>query len=581
MTSVTTSNPKQSLDVMLSDLIFSEFERYGQQFRAITQSSGRRFETRDWAGAQEDARRRIELYDRFVLDTIARIDQVLGAQVSDEALWGKARSHYEDRLGDAIDRELNKTFFNSVSRRRFSTVGVNAALEFAETQLGPTDHVSSRPSILRYPWTGDLRAICQQLLQDYSLGLPWEDRQRCVRRLGDAITSQLAQHGGVSSIRDLEVIRPLFYRNTRAFIVGRICLAEKNLPLLVALENPAPGIRVDWVTTAVDEASSVFSYSRSYFHADLISIADAVKFLKGILPHKPVEELYSILGRAKQAKTERYRGIYRHLQRGEDRFVPAPGIKGMVMAVFTLDSYPVVFKVIRDRFAPPKKVTHQDVKDRYLMVYTHNRAGRLVDAQEFKQLRFPLDRFSEEVLTELREECADSVSVVAGQLVIQHLYIERRLEPLNLYLNRVDAEQQRRIVLDYGQAIRDLAMTDIFPGDLLLKNFGVSRSGRVIFYDYDELCSLDECRFRNVPRARYEFEEFGSDVWYEVAPEDVFPAQFPSFLGLTPSQLAIFRESHEDLLTAAFWNGLKERLGAGEVFDVAPYSGSWYGQSWR
>lgn len=555
----------------LSDLIYDGFADYGQRFRAVTQSSRRRFEQRDWLGAQQDARERIALYDRVVLEILDQIRQLLGRQVHAVPLWSTARDCYEARLGSAIDRELNKTFFNSVSRRLFQTIGVNADIEFAQTQLGPTDHVTSQPSVLRYPNAGRLKSICRQLLADYSLNAPWQDRDRCVDALADQLAQQLAASGGQQAIRYLELIKPHFFRNTRAFLVGRIQLEDTALPLVIALTNESAGVQMEWVTTSADEASVVFSYSRSYFHADLETIADVVLFLCDLLPYKPVEEIYSALGRAKQAKTERFRGIYRHLKATDDHFEPAPGIRGMVMAVFTLAHYPVVFKVIRDRFKPPKKVTHQDVLDRYHMVYTHNRAGRLVDAQEFRQLRFPLDRFSAEVLEELTQECGDRVAVVDGQLVLEHVYIERRMEPLNLYLARADAQAQRRIILDYGQAIRDLAMTDIFPGDLLLKNFGVSSHGRVIFYDYDELCSLEECRFRQVPRARYEFEELGSEVWYEVAPEDVFPEQFPSFLGLNAEQLVIFRESHADLLTAEFWNNLKARIAAGEVLDVAPF----------
>src|SRR6185503_2509662 len=112
------------------------------------------------------------------------------------------------------------------------------------------------------------------------------------------------------------------------------------------------------------------------------------------------------------------------------------------------------------------------------------------------------------------------------------LYTERRMTPLNLYLREVDSRHAQDAIVDYGEAIKDLARTNIFPGDMLLKNFGVTRHRRVIFYDYDELCLLTTCHFRDLPAARDDLEETGAEPWYYVGPHDIFPEEFLTFLGL-------------------------------------------------
>jgi isocitrate dehydrogenase kinase/phosphatase len=319
------------------------------------------------------------------------------------------------------------------------------------------------------------------------------------------------------------------------------------------------------------DVSIVFSFTRSYFHADLERVAEAVVFLKSLMPRKPVSELFTVLGRARQGKTERYRELMRNLERTDDLFVHAAGERGLVMVCFTLPSFDVVFKVIRDRFAYPKTVLREEVMAKYRLVFIHDRAGRLVDAQEFRRLRFPRARFAPELLEELRRETAGTVHEDGADLVFDHLYIERRMTPLNLYLRQAPGAEAERAVLDYGQCIRDLAYTNIFPGDLLLKNFGVTRNGRVIFYDYDELCRVTDCNFRDVPPVTHEEDEMRGEAWFYVAENDVFPETFLNFLAFSDEQRAALLRVHGEILTAGFWRGVQHRLTEGEVLEVLPY----------
>ena len=551
--------------------IFDAFGDYNAEFRAVTRRARLRFEYCDWAAGRGDAMERIDLYDRYVASTTEMIRGRLGARATDRNLWVQIKARFEEEISDFIDLEFEKTFFSSITRRLFTTVGVDPEVEFVALDLDPLSKVRPPQALNLYEYDGRPEEMVEEILEDHTFESPWEDFKGSV----DFVVAELKRAweplGGLERLQRVEFMRPIFYQNTRAYLVGRALGAAQPQPLVIALKNTAEGVAVDALLSSVRDTSILFGFTRSYFHADLETVHDAVMFLRSILPRKPLAELFTVLGRARQGKTETYRTFFRHLQNSGDRLVEAPGDRGMVMAVFTLPSFDVVFKVIRDRFAYPKTVVRRDVLDKYYLVFRHDRAGRLVDAQEFKMLRFPRTRFEPGLLEHLLESASESVLVEGDDIVVTHCYVERRMRPLNLYLAEASPLAARQAVLDYGQAIRDLAATNIFPGDLLLKNFGVTRNGRVIFYDYDELCLVTECNFRKLPRARSIEEEMQSEAWFFVDDDDVFPEQFISFLGLEPDQLEVFMEYHGDLLTPAFWREMKRRHEAGEVVEVLPY----------
>jgi len=551
--------------------IFDAFGDYNAEFRDVTRRARLRFEQRDWVGGRRDAMERIDLYDRYVGHTTEMLRNRLGERATDRKLWLHIKRCFEDEIADFIDLEFEKTFFSSISRRLFATVGVDPEVEFVALDLDPLSKVRPPQALNAYDYTGLPETLVEEILEDHSFESPWRDFKGSV----DFVVRELARAweplGGLERLDRVEFMRPIFYQNTRAYLVGRALGAAQPQPVVIALKNTPEGVAVDALLASVRDTSILFGFTRSYFHADLETVHDAVMFLRSILPRKPLAELFTVLGRARQGKTETYRTFFRHLENSSDLIVEAPGDRGMVMAVFTLPSFDVVFKVIRDRFAYPKTVVRRDVLDKYYLVFRHDRAGRLVDAQEFKMLRFPKTRFDPELLEHLLESAAETVRVDGDDIVIAHCYVERRMRPLNLYLAEASPLAARHAVLDYGQAIRDLAATNIFPGDLLLKNFGVTRNGRVIFYDYDELCLVTECKFRKLPEARSMEEEMQSEAWFFVDDADVFPEQFISFLGLEPAQLETFLEHHGDLLTPAFWRDMKRRHEAGEVVEVLPY----------
>jgi isocitrate dehydrogenase kinase/phosphatase len=551
--------------------IVEAFANYNAEFRAITRRAPLRFDARDWKGSQRDAVQRIELYDRFVNQTIAELRAAFGTQPLERATWRTIRAEFAALIGTLPDPEFTKTFFSSISRRLFGTVGIAPDIEFVGTELDPLANVATAVGTNTYVNHGSLSLLFEDLLGDVRFRSPWRDLDRSIAHVATEVRSYLEKRGERRNVEKVEVIRPVFYQVARAYIVGRILGREFQVPLVIALKNTDGGLLVDAVMLAENDVSIVFSFTRSYFHVDLERVAEAVVFLRTLLPRKPVSELFTVLGRARQGKTERYRELMRNLARTDDRFTHAPGERGLVMVCFTLPSFDVVFKVIRDRFPYPKTVLRAEVVEKYRIVFIHDRAGRLVDAQEFRRLRFPRARFDAALLAELLSETADTVREEGEDLVFDHLYIERRLIPLNLYLREARAADAERVALDYGQCIRDLAYSNIFPGDLLLKNFGVTRHGRVIFYDYDELCRVTDCSFRDLPQATNPEDEMRGEPWFYVGENDVFPETFGHFLGFSDELRAALLRMHGEILTARFWRGVQQRLRDGEVVEVLPY----------
>jgi isocitrate dehydrogenase kinase/phosphatase len=551
--------------------IVDAFGFYNAEFRVITRRAPVRFDTRDWKGSQRDAVDRIDLYDRFVTQTIAELCLTLGDRALDRALWAEIRNEFAAQIEGLPDNEFTKTFFSSITRQLFGTVGVSPQIEFVATDLDPLANVRSTVGTNTYYNRGSLALLFEGLLGDLRFRSAWRDLDRSVEHIVAEINTLLGSTRERRSVEKIEVIRPVFYQFTRAYVVGRVIGRGFTLPLVIALKNTESGVLVDAVMLQPDDVSVVFGFARSYLHVDLDHVAEAVVFIKSLLPRKPVSEIFTVLGRAKQGKTERYRELMRALASTSDQFVHAAGERGLVMVCFTLPSFDVVFKIIRDKFPYPKNVLREEVQAKYRLVFKHDRVGRLVDAQEFKRLRFPRARFAPELLEELLSETASTVHVDGDDLIFDHLYIERRMTPLNLFLRTASPEAAERAVLDYGQCIRDLAYTNIFAGDLLLKNFGVTRHGRVIFYDYDELCQVTDCRFRDIPAATNPEDEMRDEAWFYVGDNDIFPETFIRFLAFSDEQRAAFLRVHQEVLTAEFWRTVQHRLLEGEVLEVVPY----------
>lgn len=530
--------------------IAEHFRLYNDEFSRITRRAARNFLAEDWHAARLDAVDRIELYEQRVARCVAVIGSQLQTRRTDVALWVDIKHAYEELVARRPDSDFYNTFFNSVTRDLFGTVGVNKEVEFCATSVG---RASGSVPIRVYRVGGSLPTAVREILADLPFGTAIGDTEAAVHRISAEIGRYFATGRHSGAPESIELIEPVFYRGMQAFVVGRLIGDGAITPLVLAFTRLHSSVQIDAVMLSRAEVGSLFGYARSYFHVDLPVVGAAITLLRSFMPRKPVDELYTVLGRAKQGKTERYFALQRHLEKSIDSFVHAPGDRGLVMIVFTLPSHDLVFKVIRDKFGAPKTTTRAEVMERYQYVFRHDRAGRLVDAQEFKRLRLPRGRFMPDLAEELLREAGESCRVEGEDLIIEHCYIERRLRPLNLFLREAEPAAAESAIIDYGNALRDLAASNVFPGDLLLKNFGVTSHGRVIFYDYDELCLVSDCVFRDLPRARNEEEESSAEPWFHYGPHDVFPEQWLPFLSIPSALSEVFIREHECLLTAAWW----------------------------
>lgn len=556
-----------------SQVVYDGFLRYNDAFHKMTRRAQTRFEQRDWKGHQEDIVERVNLYEKSVRRVVTELRRVMSGRYKDHTLWNHIRTYFGDRLRKVPDSGFIRTFFNSVTRRIFNTVGIDPQLEFVTSSLEEDTDMIKSLNLRRYPYWDSVERIFETILEDFYFRVPYSDVTANATRIADGINRFMQSHPDrdEDNILRFEFIDTFFFQAARAYMIGRIILRNGISPIVIAFKNGDDGIDVDAVMLTEEEVSIVFSYTRSYYFADPNSVMGAVHFIHTMLPKKPIDELYTVLGRLRQGKTERYYTFTRHLDKTSDLFVHTEGDRGLVMIVFTLPSYDLVFKVMRDKFGHPKTITHEEVVQKYKMISKHDRAGRLIDTQEFRNLELPLARFSAGLREELLHEARLNARVVNDYILFSRVYVERRVKPLNLYINSVSRTDAQLAMLDFGQAIKDLAQTNIFPGDLLLKNFGVTRHKRVIFYDYDEVMLVTECSFRDIPEARDDQDELRQDDWYYVGEHDIFPQEFIKFLGIDEELRSVFLEVHGDLMTADYWRRIKDRHQAGEVSVVVPY----------
>jgi len=563
------------------------FDRHYRLFRETSAAAKQRFEQADWHGQQRAQRERIEFYDKRVNEAVQRLRSEFAVEQLGMDTWQQAKLHYIGLLTDHHQPELAETFFNSVTAKLLHRSYFNNDFIFVRpavsTEYIENDEPASKPTYRAYyPTRENLRETWRRIIDNFQLDVDFEDLERDVEHVTQAMLAELGPFRLRTNFQ-IQVLSSLFFRNKGAYLVGKIINGFNETPLaLPILHKPedegVPGasearghLVIDAALFGEDELLMIFSYARAYFMVDMEVPSAYVQFLRSLMPRKPRAELYNALGLQKHGKNLFYRDFMRHLRHSSDQFRIAPGIKGMVMLVFDLPSFPYVFKVIKDFYPPQKDTTREQIQGKYLLVKQHDRVGRMADTLEYSNVAFPRARFEEELVAELKHFCGSLLEEDGDTLIIRHLYIERRMIPLNIYLQEANPEGVEHAVVEYGNAIKDLVAANIFPGDMLWKNFGVTRHGKVVFYDYDEIEYLTDCNFRRVPTPRNEEEEMSGEVWYTVNKGDVFPETFGPFLLGNQEVREVFMAHHADLLDAAFWQGHKERILAGHVHDVFPY----------
>ena len=560
----------------IAQAMLDGFNRHYLLFRETSADAKRRFEAADWHGQQRAQRDRIEFYDLRVDEAAERLQTEFKASELSTDVWQQVKLHYIGLLTNHHQPELAETFFNSVTTKILHRSYFHNDFIFVRpavsTEYIENDEPASKPTFRAYyPSKDTLRETWLRMVNNFQLTREFEDLERDIDHVMAAVSTQLGDFRMRANFQ-LQVLSSLFFRNKGAYIVGKVINGFKETPFaLPVLHTEHSELTIDTVLFGEDELLILFSFARAYFLVDMEIPSAYVQFLRSMMPRKPRAELYNALGLQKHGKSLFYRDFLAHLRHSSDKFRIAPGIKGMVMLVFDLPSFPYVFKVIKDFYPVQKETTREIIKSKYLLVKQHDRVGRMADTLEYSNVAFPRARFEDELVAELKHFCPSLLEEDGNELVIRHVYIERRMIPLNIYLQEATPEQIGHAVVEYGNAIKDLVRANIFPGDMLWKNFGVTRHGKVVFYDYDEIEYLTDCFFRKVPEPRNEEEEMSGEVWYRVGPKDVFPETFAPFLLGNDGVRAVFMKHHADLLEASFWQGHKERIQAGYVHDVFPY----------
>jgi isocitrate dehydrogenase kinase/phosphatase len=570
--------------LQIARALLDGFDRHYRLFTETNRAAKQRFEQADWHGQQRAMRERIEFYDARVREAKHRLQTEFAADTLPMEVWQDVKLHYIGLLLDHQQPELAETFFNSVTTRILhrgyfhnSFIFVRPAISTSYIELdeamGPTTYRGY------YPTLDTWHDTWMQVVRDFDLQRPFEDLERDVHDVVSTLQRCLGTFKPRASFQ-IQVLSNLFFRNKGAYVVARIINAGVQTPIALPLLHGADGrLVIDTVLHTEDDMEMLFSYARAYFLVDMPVPSAYVQFLRSLMPRKPRAEIYSAVGLHKQGKNSFYRDLLTHLRHSTDRFRIAPGIKGMVMLVFDLPSFPYVFKLIKDYYPPQKNTTREQIKGKYRLVKKHDRVGRMADTLEYSKVALPLARFEPELIDEMHTFCGSLLEITgeAGQqeIVIDHAYIERRMIPLNIFLKDAaaagDTDAIERATIEYGNAIKDLVAANIFPGDMLWKNFGVTRQGKVVFYDYDEIEYITDCNFRHVPPPQDDDEPRPNGVWFDVGTKDVFPETFGPFLLGNARVRKAFLEHHADLLNADYWNLHKQRIEAGAMLDVFPY----------
>ena len=575
----------------IAQAMMDGFNRHYDLFRSESAQAKGRFESQDWHGQQRAQRERIEFYDLRVKECSSRLETEFKAGEQASEVWQQVKLHYIGLLVDHFQPELAETFFNSVTTKILDRSYFQNNFIFVRPAVSTEYIENSEPDAKPtykawYPSEDNLHNIIVRMIGDFDLNCTFENLERDA----NDILRNVKQRLGQAKLRanfQVQVLSSLFYRNKGAYVVGKVINGFQEIPFaLPILHNDHGQLLIDAALFGEDDLHILFSFARAYFMVDMDVPSAYVQFLRSMMPRKPRAEIYNALGLAKQGKTLFYRDLLYHQRHSTDKFRIAPGIKGMVMLVFDQPSFPFVFKVIKDFYPPQKDTTREQIKGKYLLVKQHDRVGRMADTLEYSNVVFPRERFEDELIAEIQKFAPSQIQIYQradngqSEVLIKHAYIERRMIPLNIYLQEAfdtglddlrAKSQMERAVIEYGNAIKDLVAANIFPGDMLWKNFGITRHGKVVFYDYDEIEYITDCNFRKVPAPRNEEDEMSGEIWYHVGPHDVFPETFGPFLLGNPSVRDVFMKHHAELLDASFWQGHKVKIADGHVHDVFPY----------
>ena len=567
----------------MAQVILDGFNKHYRIFREASREAKDYFEAKQWNGIRELIKGRIDYYDERVKECIFNLEEEFDAVNLHIDVWQQVKLHYIGLLTYHHQPELAETFFNSVITRVLNHSYFQNDFIFLRptisTEYIENDEIRSKPTYRAHYPKGreDFKKTFHDIITSYELQVPFDNLDKDLNNLIQALDEKLDTYE-INVNFQIHVLTSVFFRNKMAYIVGRIINGDVTIPMIIAMFiNDEERLEVDTILLNKEEISILFSFTYSYFLVEMEVPSAYVTFLRTLMPRKPRQEIYTALGLQKHGKNLFYRDFSHHLNHSTDQFRIAPGIKGLVMLVFDLPSYPYVFKLIKDYFPPPKETTRELIKSKYQLVKQHDRVGRMADNLEFSNIALPFARFEPELIAELEKHCKSLLTYSENEfgekeLLISHMYIERRMTPLNIMLQNGSDEEVEHSIIEYGCAIKELIAANIFPGDMLYKNFGVTRHGRVVFYDYDEIEYFTECNIRKIPQARTEEEEMSGETWYHVGPKDIFPESYGTFLLGDTRVKHYLMKHHADFFEPQMWLNYQQLLKDGQIPDHFGYS---------
>ncbi|MEZ7493128.1 bifunctional isocitrate dehydrogenase kinase/phosphatase [Pseudoalteromonas distincta] len=568
----------------LARSVFAGFEAMFSQFLNITLGAQSRFEQRQYHSVQSAMRERLQVYEREVKNVSEAVRVIAYAELTCPQTWQLAKNIYGDMVQNHENKPIAHTFFNSTFGAIWDDKKIRTVHLFVLKAKYRSEPRSYESLVSRVSLHNGFNNAVKTLITNQVFRVPFSHLELDVATLQSTLMQgakqQCKQVYELINLNDgyIEYANSLFFRNKACYLIGR-CIAKNgdNMPFAIAILNTDEGLKLDAVMMGADQLSLLFGFARTYFMVDTDKPARYVDYLSVLMPHKQRFELFNAIGFIKHAKTEFYRYKVDTTKNSPANFkyVKAPGTPGMVMLVFTIEGLDYVYKVIKDKFSAPKTATKAQVIDKYNFVKQADRVGRLVDTHEFRYLAFDLSRFSDELLEQMKNQIGSSMVISGKALILKHVYVERKMTPLNLYINQCDNKTLERVMHDYGKAIKELAGANIFPGDMLMKNFGVTRWGRVVFYDFDEICPLTDCNFRDVPQTQNALEELSSNSYFDIAENDIFPSQFKVFFSANDIAFNYFNNEHSNLFLATFWQDCQQQVHNGYLPDVYPYKQSW------
>ena len=565
---------QQALAETIAATVLDGYELMFSQFMRVTRGASQRFDEAQWHAVHDAMRLRLTVYKQQVGRIESQCQRIAGSRLAEKHFWRQVKEEYEKKIAPHDNHLIAESFFNSVFSRVFGHCAIRQDNVFSGIKKLDAEAICADDILLDFDFSDDIKVTVRRLLEHFSFSSAYEDIERDVRRIASRVDDFFAGVRPAEGAITIRCIESLFFRNKGAYLIAYIDLPGEVVPIAIPfMKNQDGEVYADAVVIGADELSMIFSFTRSYFMVDAPVPERYVAILQRLMSKKDVFELFTAIGFAKHGKTSFFQHAVAYTKSVplDQQYVSAPGIKGMVMLVFTLPEFDYVYKVIKDRFTPPKDMTRKQVEEKYALVKTSDRAGRMADVYEFKHLAFDRRRFSPQLLEELQREAASQIKCVGNALILKHVYVERKMTPLNLYLPQATDEETYNAIDEYGNAIKQLAAANIFPGDMLLKNFGVTRHGRVVFYDYDEICPLTECRFRKIPEPKNEQQMMSKSVWFDVKDNDVFPEEFRLFFAGNPQAKRVFNQLHADIYDDNFWSGLQQQIEQGHVADVFPY----------